>query len=1062
MMKEGILLPKNISSINDINSKLKMYFKSNNDEEIYSIDFLRLLYKDDRNKFYNVIEEMKLRGFKFFSYKKNNILPQNVVEIYPYILVNNVNGQSYRDLDFTNLGLGGFVNKFDITNDGFFNYIPINGFKMLNRSIDINELSKELEKINFIIIRNENELSKINKEDGTNSYKDKKNEVELLFSSNKYISFNIFCKTRSISLLNQITEEVIQEYSQQPYVGIGKVNAVRKLLNMSETFDNNEIEIIQYYGFDLIEQVFSANKYNKFVTYCKSKDISRVGELTSEHITEFSKIPKIGTKKVVDVKEVLKKYIKSECEEILHLKFSVGELLETLKETYINDVVKHLCINLSFANNRKISELEGYTYEQLKECFDIYELYEVNKKLTNLISFYEVIKEKVSDLDERSLRFIKERRIENKTLEQIGINNNVTRERVRQIIKNGEEKLLNSLITNGFLSFLRFKGESLNYISKDRIMNLLGDDYRFIINMIEQNDDLILYNDILEIFYYDKEQINLKILEKYLEELDEIVNYYDYEDELIDIFKKVGIKDVNEKYIEKVLSKYKIAKHGEILCKLRLTSSIALEFIFENYVKEPLRVDEDGGEYLNYLSKKHLNYNLDITFKSIEGRVRESKKIILVDRLTFAWHDEESISESLVKKIEEYIDSRFEEVDYISCEELFNVFKKDFKMYKVNTKQHANSIVKYYLDEKYEIGHGNTLNIYKNENGKLDRSIILSKTLLELGGKSSKEKLSKLLNWPIYKVEQAVGNSKELLMWNQGNICHISHVLVTEEEIEAFRNIIKMCIKDGFTTSYMILNEMKFDKILSNFINKNNITEGFQIANLIKVFFEEFKPCRQLIMDDTCIYKSFEEVIISRFNSETSRCEILEFCLKYKYKEVTARNIISKLILRQIYIETGEDTLHYHGDLNIDSDVIEKVREYIESVMGNEEYLSLNLLKGYRMKLPKINLRWNPYLIKSLLVNNGYRNIVKKFNDYRFDKIILVRECSKINTFEDLVVYIINNEYKGNMHETYIYDFLAEKGIVKRQELAWDKKLPYEIRAGELIDIDELGVITLK
>ncbi|NFI51766.1 hypothetical protein FDA52_02015 [Clostridium botulinum] len=1070
MMQEGILLPKNITNIKYINSGLKKYLEnSKSAEQIYPIDFLRVLYQEDRNKFYKIIEEMKLRGFEFIFNKNNNVLPNYIVDTYPYILVDKLNGQGFKEIDFSNIGLGGFINKFNVIDDGFFNFVPLNGFKMLNNNIDIETLRKNFERVNFRLICDEKnhkvEMDKVLNEEIEKREDKNSNEIDVLFSENKYVSFKAFCKERNITLLSEITDGILQDYSMQKYIGIGKLNAVRSLLEESNYFDvcgNGAQKIVVYYGYDSIEKVFSDNKYNKFVDYCKSKDINIIGQLTSENLIEFSNTSNIGRKKVADVTEILANYIKCEREEFSNLKFDIGDLSDNIKGLYINDIIRFLDIDITFVDNRKIAELEGYTYEQLKESYNIYDLYEVNKRLRNLKSLNEIISESFSSLDDRKLKFIREKNIENKTLEQIGKENNCTRERVRQLVKEGEDKLINSLKLNGFLTFMRLNGKYLSYITKERAIDLLGEYSKLIINIMEKNDNLIFYNDTLEIFYFDQEYISLNILLEYLDELPEIIVYYEYRDEFRDIFTKVGVVDLDEKYIENVFRKLGLIKYGEALCKSKLTSTMVLEYIFENYIKEPIRVDKEGVKYLDYLSKKHLNYPLEITVKSVEGRVRESNKIILVDKLSFCWHNEEVIPDLLIKSIDEYIIARFEEVDQINCEELFNKFKVDFKKCRINTKQYVNSIVKYYLGEKYEVGHGNTLNIYKDENGKLDREQILSNKLLELGGQSTKEKLSETLNWPIYKIEQTVSSSNEMLMWDKYGICHINNILITVAEIEELIKIINLCLKDGFTTSYMILNEMRFDKILAGLINKNNISKGNQVANLIKIYCDKFKINRQFITNETCISKSFEDVVIYTFNDKTSRSEILKFYYKYGYKEITSRNMLNKLLMNKIYIETDEDTLHYYEKVKIDNDVIDKLIKYIEGEMGEKEYLSLSLLKGYKMKLPRIDFRWNQYLIKSLLVERGYKHFIKKFNDYRFDKLVVARENSVINTFEELIAYVIKYEYKGNMHETFLYDFLAEKGILRQQNLISDKKFPYEIKNGELINIDEFGTVTLK
>ena len=129
----------------------------------------------------------------------------------------------------------------------------------------------------------------------------------------------------------------------------------------------------------------------------------------------------------------------------------------------------------------------------------------------------------------------------------------------------------------------------------------------------------------------------------------------------------------------------------------------------------------------------------------------------------------------------------------------------------------------------------------------------------------------------------------------------------------------------------------------------------------------------------------------------------------------------------------------------------------------SKEYISISNLKGYKRRLPDIGFRWNPYLMKTILVMNGYRQITKVYNDYRFDKIVLVKENSLITSFEELVYFVLKNEYDGNMHERDVYEFLMEKGILREQDSPYSKVLPHELKNFDnLVNVDNIGIVTLR
>ena len=206
-----------------------------------------------------------------------------------------------------------------------------------------------------------------------------------------------------------------------------------------------------------------------------------------------------------------------------------------------------------------------------------------------------------------------------------------------------------------------------------------------------------------------------------------------------------------------------------------------------------------------------------------------------------------------------------------------------------------------------------------------------------------------------------------------------------------------------------------------------------------------------------------EEALVDTFRRETTRAELRECVESFGYKEQMIFNIVSDLIEEGLFIESSRDGLYPADMLQLSDGEIQEVLTYIEEQMNGKEYLCLSLLKGYRRKLPAIELSWNPHLIKTILLANGYRQIIRVNNDYRYDEPIVVRESSDIQSFSDLVYFVLENEYEGQMQEMAIFDFLAEKRIVRPHTDDAKKLLPYEIKHNhEQFEIDEMGFVQLK
>jgi hypothetical protein len=100
--------------------------------------------------------------------------------------------------------------------------------------------------------------------------------------------------------------------------------------------------------------------------------------------------------------------------------------------------------------------------------------------------------------------------------------------------------------------------------------------------------------------------------------------------------------------------------------------------------------------------------------------------------------------------------------------------------------------------------------------------------------------------------------------------------------------------------------------------------------------------------------------------------------------------------------------------------------------------------------------------VKEIALANGYKQIERTHPDYRYEKIIIVKAESKLTDFEDLLAYIIKNEYRGDLEEQELYVYLERKGIVKKQDRLENKTFSQRIIKGNQIEINKQGTISLK
>ncbi|MEH6917669.1 hypothetical protein V7Y60_26705, partial [Priestia megaterium] len=350
----------------------------------------------------------------------------------------------------------------------------------------------------------------------------------------------------------------------------------------------------------------------------------------------------------------------------------------------------------------------------------------------------------------------------------------------------------------------------------------------------------------------------------------------------------------------------------------------------------------------------------------------------------------------------------------------------------------------------------------KNDNDKLDAETIVVNTIKEIGGSCTKSNLQEILKWPMYRIDLTISNSYKLVPWGENQVILFNDIGLTDEQKAGLLNLVNRSMTDGYTSIGVVYKELMFDRHLSALISQKGIDNKSKLAAIIKILKPTLRGHTNFMYEEGCMFTSFEEVILHHFNEGASRREIQNFALEHGYGDIMAGNLLSRLIEQEELIELDFDLLYPAHAFEISEEAVNQVIHFIEEQMKGKEYISLSNLKGYRRKLPSINFRWNPYLMKSILLKNNYRQINKIYRDYRYDRVLLVKKDSKIQTFEELVHFVLKEEYSGNMHEMNVYDFLVEKGVFREQDYAHNKVLPHEIKGySNLVNVDNIGIVTL-
>lgn len=1308
-MSDYIEIPTVLKSLDDLpEGRLKGFLSmcQQISQKQLSLDPLRALYVSNKVEFINIVEELSLRGFSFHTEKPNNILPSGLVSTEVIIWAPVDNG-IFQMVDYQLLGLSGFNQRFKVNSDRFFHNMPIEGFKSINRNIDLALLEKEFTKAGFHlkeatsiefnkpvavnlsepksnmdVVSDEeepedekqikikdafaeerfwmfrhfcssreltyitdislNHLEEYKRRNGVSPAKFAQikerlnklfqkesgngesynlvteNSIYEVFADNQYNTFRKYCKEANIEVVEEITEKHLEDYAYMPGVGAGKVNAVMERLNfllsegiqsddsvssvkveeiftdfkyrtfitfckqkgiktINELTDShfNEYGLMRGVGvgkvkavkkivekrielhkgtgnqelnkifptsinevfhetifrffrifcsehaiesiFDIlgqhlldykntkgvgenrvmaveerlnaelahhqaesvfaeeesslsiglhavnlkIEEIFIERKYTTFRQYCESRGIATLGQITSEQLYEYSSQPKVGKKKFEDVMKVLGFYTDNKSVGTDNV-FQSGEIFEAIKGIQVQAFFYNYGFQTKSISRLTIKEIEGKELSMLREEFEPQLLMSLSQLLMKQKTPDTIISNMKLDLPDRDYSIIEHRFGMGKTLEEIGKQFGITRERVRQIAKKAIDKMAAYLNRQHFPEIVKILSPHEAFITEDQLVEIVGSQFSFIVDLLKQENILLEYYDRLGIFFLSQvDKKALKQVEGFLDDLPVAFSVADFHQSLEETLQTIGIENPTEEMLQHMLEKERYARYGEVYSRSRLSITQVLNYLFKHHIKEPLRVDEAGAAYLQQLAKLHLDSEIGTSLRSIDARIREAEDVILVDSSTFLYFDSESFDEEFISQIEDYLNKQFESKEVVNTEEVYEHFHEEIEKLGIISKLHLYSIIRYYLDDKFIIGKGNTLNIFTSEYAKISREDRLIEYMKKFGGQCTKDQLLEVMK-PLYKIDFTVSQSKQLIPWGTNSVILVEKLNFSKPELEQLKQFFLSGLQEGFTTANKLYKDMMFDRKFSVLLRNKGIDEPGKLPAIVKILIPTVKGHTNFLYLDGSKYNSIDKVIEDKFASETSRQEIRDFLLELGYKEMMVGNIMKRIINQGLFIDVDFNVLYPFKKLEVTDDVLQEIKAFSEEAQGEKAYLAINNLKGYRRKLPSIQFRWNPFLLTSMLELCGYRQIKKNISDYRYDKLIVVKENSPLKTFENLVLYILENEYKGNMHEFSIYDYLMEHGIVKEQEYNHKKVLPYEIRNSEKLVFDNLGYVTIK
>ncbi|MDN4606616.1 sigma factor-like helix-turn-helix DNA-binding protein [Sporosarcina highlanderae] len=952
---------------------------------------LRDLYISNRGGFFLCIEELTLRGIRVTAEANHNYFPR-ISNKYSHWIISTVPGKLFKEVNFDLLGLGGFIAKFDVKDDTFFHLVPLEGFIHLNKSIDLSSV------INAFIAAG--------------------------FLFNKEMDYQS----------NDDRSQIVTE-SRKPF----------------------PLSTIKVHTPLLIKDFLSDRKFNRLLDFCNANGYIGLFELNKEVISTFeltyyrsirhSLISKVNG--LLDITVMIAKTFDSEEEALLKMDIRTHQIYNVLESLSIEAVAEVLNVDLTDTpldiKQMNISEVNCLAQEKRKVFLS---------RLMPIQSLDTIANTLKVALNENELTAFTYRADPSKTFEVIGNIMGVTRERVRQIVVKAEMKIMEQVRTIGYPQTILLLKSCKFGIAEDRVKNYLSGNNQFLLEILNKIPGGLIYYPRLKQYFTPEESA---LLEKVFSNSDWVNGLVLFED-FQAVIQRIISNSRNEEFLEEIvkltLTMLGYKKYGKFISGSRITITKKLEIIFEDYLKEPILIDEEGMKKLNYIAKDLFGEKFEGSFRNIDSRIRDLENVILVDPKTYKKVDQTILEDSLWDEIYNYIVGALSEQDQINIEQVFLQFEDSVNQIGVYSKLHLYSLVKYLFEDDFEIGKGNTLNIYKQGTEKRSIEDILETYLEKNKNETTRDKIAENLKWKQYKLDLLISKSHKFIQWDDGIVKLMNSFDFDGSELIEMRKFLDAFMYEGYSTSVKLYTEFQFDTSMSIFLNKHEINSDYVLGNLLKKLFPEIKGHTVFLYREDSKITSAEEALLSRFTEVTSRQEISDFLGELGYSLASIGQLTSLVLQKRLYVPIDTEDLLRRDKLLLESSVLEAVQAFLEKEFKDREYLVINNLLGYRRKLPIINYMWTYNLIHTIGLELGYKN-VRANGDYRYDKLILVKSSSNISSLDELVYTLLNDG--GAIHQSKCLEFIIETGLVRSTS-----QLPIMLRDSDLFTIDELGWMSFK
>lgn len=846
-----------------------------------------------------------------------------------------------------------------------------------------------------------------------------------------------------------------------------------------------------------IEEVYFENKFNRFLEYCQRESITHMSQLRGFDFFKLLNVKGIGKGKFEDIRAVYETYLISKTDEETlgngQKKYETAksehhENLNGLMFKNVNDELAEMDISLlsglgirrkminRFMENgyvqigdlKNISEFE---VSRITENRKLKEFRNIEKTLSkNFVTIFADVLENFTN--ERDFAIF-QKRMDGKTLQELGKEYQLTRERIRQKIKNLASKIdvfmihvLKLVVDDESYVIDPLLNVSTDCIQEKKLTNLYENEHygKILVQWCKMNNDFV-YLDFAKVFVRSRmsrdgiEEELLNIAESFI---GEGMEWSKKIDELKSVMEENGYGYMDESSIETFLIQRGYKKYKDFLAKGKQSYGYLCSKVIAEKFPEGIRIynKNDLDKLREYANAEYGDIGIPNSTRSFGARLSEF--LVLSGRGKATAQSNIRVEESLLDSIRGFIENYDGKNVYYS--EIFTKYEREIReKSNIDNYNFLHGVLKLYFEGHYDF----TNRDYLSKRGDCevhDNSERIKEYIISAGRPASRRELKRNVVGFASDIVifGAIERDAELIQWDYNRYYSLSLMDISKEDKDLLEESVRSIAKEnkGYCSDNLLFGEVK--KTGEDFLKKNRIKAAINLYFVCKKLLgNKFDFRRPHILEKGLIENISFKTVVPHLIGDTAILSLGDYqnlAKKLRWSSATTSAVFAEI--EQNYMRLNEDMYMKNDNFKIGKEELVQIETVVRSLMtrgekrekvvsecGVEkrseggcmqkekplEYISMINLK-IPEELPQIGHRWNAFLLRKVVERYipSLKIIDMNIVDRRFERGIIVDENSILKTYDDVVIRTLMSLGYRAVTEAEMLKFLIEHNLICR------------------------------